>query len=198
MSNRGYTIKNQHAVQFITFAVVQWVDARLRNGQVFSRKEYADILVESLKHCQKEKGLKVHAWCIMSNHLHLILSATEPNKLSDILRDLKKFTSINIIKAISENPKESRKSCLPELQAGMLWIFKDAGEKNNRNKDYQFWQQDNHPIECDTNEILETRLIYIHQNPVRAGLVRYEQDYVYSSGIDCYAEGKGFLEIDFV
>ena len=70
----------------------------------------------------------------MSNHVHLIASATEPNKLSDILRDLKKFTSTNIIKAISENNKESRKSCLPELQAGMLWIFKDAGEKNNRNK----------------------------------------------------------------
>jgi len=60
----------------------------------------------------------------MSNHVHLIISATEPNKLSDILRDLKKFTSTNIIKAISENDKESRKSCLPELQAGMLWIFK--------------------------------------------------------------------------
>ena len=184
MSNRGYTIKNQHAVHFITFAVVQWVD-------VFSRKEYADILVESLKHCQKEKGLKIHAWCIMSNHVHLILSATEPNKLSDILRDLKKFTSTNIVKAITENSKESRKNW-------MLWIFKDAGEKNNRNKDYQFWQQDNHPIECNTNEILETRLVYLHQNPVRAGLVRYEQDYVYSSGIDYYVEGKGLIEIDFV
>ena len=133
MSNSGYIIKNQHAVHFITFAVVQWVD-------LFSRKEYADILVESLEYCQHEKGLKIHAWCIMSNHVHFILSATEPNKLSDILRDLKKFTSNNIIKSIVENTKESRKSW-------MSWIFKDAGEKNNRNKDYQFWQQDNHPIQ---------------------------------------------------
>jgi len=56
-------------------------------------------------------------WCIMSNHVHLIASATEPNNLSDILRDLKKFTSTNIIKAILDNPKESRKSWI-------LWIFK--------------------------------------------------------------------------
>ena len=70
----------------------------------------------------------------MSNHVYLIHSVTEPNKHSDILRDLKKLTYSNIIKAIIENTKESRKSCLPELQAGMLWIFKDAGEKNNRNK----------------------------------------------------------------
>ena len=64
---------------------------------------------------------------IISNPIHLILSATEPNKLSDILRDLKRFTSTNIIEAISENDKESRISW-------MLRIFKDAGEKNNRNK----------------------------------------------------------------
>lgn len=61
----------------------------------------------------------------------------------------------------------------------MLWIFKKSGEKNNRNKDYQFWQQENHPVECDTKEILETRLAYLHENPVRAGLVRYEQDYLF-------------------
>ena len=48
MSDHGYTIKNQHAIHFITFAVVQWVD-------VFSRKEYADILVESLKQARKKR-----------------------------------------------------------------------------------------------------------------------------------------------
>jgi REP element-mobilizing transposase RayT len=103
MSNRGYSIKDQQAIHFISFAVVQWVD-------VFTRKEYADILVGSLKFCQTSKGLNVHAWCIMSNHLHLIVSAKEPNKLSDILRDFKKFTSSQILKAIAENNKESRKN----------------------------------------------------------------------------------------
>ena len=127
----------------------------------------------------------------MSNHVHLIISTTAPNKLSDVLRDFKKFTSNKIIDAISENSRESRKSW-------MLWIFKRAGEKNNRNKDYQFWQQGNHPVECDTNEILDSKIKYLHENPVRAGLVRYEQDYVYSSGIDYYTTEKGLLEIVFV
>jgi putative transposase len=184
MSDRGYSIKDQHAIHFITFAVIQWID-------VFTRTEYADIVVESLKFCQQKKGLKVHAWCIMSNHIHLIISAIEPNKLSDVLRDFKKFTSSQIIKAISGNIKESRRGW-------MLWIFKKAGEKNKRNEDYQFWQQDNHPIECDTNQIVDSRLIYLHENPVRAGLVRFEQDYVYSSGIDYYTEEKGLIEIDFL
>ena len=80
----------------------------------------------------------------------------------------------------------------------MLWIFKKAGERNNRNEDYQFWQQENHPVECATLEILKSRLIYLHENPVRAGIVRNEQDYLYSSGIDYYTEGKGLIEIVFI
>ncbi len=55
MSDRGYSIKDQHAIHFITFAVVQWVD-------VFSRREYADVLLESLRFCQQKKGLRIHAW----------------------------------------------------------------------------------------------------------------------------------------
>jgi REP element-mobilizing transposase RayT len=76
MSDRGYSIKDQYAIHFITFSVVQWID-------VFSRTEYADIVLESLKFCQTNKGLKVHAWCIMSNHIYLIISTIEPNRCSE-------------------------------------------------------------------------------------------------------------------
>ncbi|ADY50670.1 hypothetical protein Pedsa_0083 [Pseudopedobacter saltans DSM 12145] len=184
MSERGYLIKDQFAIHFITFSVIQWID-------VFSRTNYADIVVESLKYCRANKGLRVHAWCIMSNHVHLIVSAVEPNRLSDILRDFKKFTSSNILKAISENNRESRKNW-------MLWIFRKAGERNSKNKDFQFWQQDNHPIQCENDKILETKLQYLHENPVRANIVRREQDYVYSSGIDYYTADKGLIELDML
>lgn len=79
MKDDGYKIRDQYAVHFITFAVVEWID-------VFTRKAYADIVLDSLRHCMQNKGLKVHAWCIMSNHIHLIVSATNGN-LSDLLRD---------------------------------------------------------------------------------------------------------------
>jgi len=132
MSKRGYQIINQNGIHFITFATVQWID-------VFTRKEYAEIVIESLKYCQQKKGLKVHAWVLMSNHIHLMISTTAPYHLSDVLRDFKKFTSFKILEAIQANSKESRKGW-------MLWIFRKAGEKNNRNKEFQFWQQDNHPL----------------------------------------------------
>ena len=50
MSEGGYKIRNQQGLHFITFAVVEWVD-------VFSRKEYCEILLTSLEYCIKEKGL---------------------------------------------------------------------------------------------------------------------------------------------
>ena len=82
-----------------------------------------------------------------------------------------------------ENPKESRKQWL-------LKMFQDNGMKNSNNTKYQFWQQDNHPVELTDNAMIDQRLDYLHNNPVEAGFVRLPEDYVYSSALD-YARGVG-------
>ncbi|HEY6437645.1 MAG TPA: transposase [Ignavibacteriaceae bacterium] len=151
MNDGGYKIRNQAAIHFITFAVVEWVD-------VFTRKEYRDIVLESIRYCQAEKGLLLHCWCIMSNHLHLIVSAKNSD-LSDILWDFKKFTSKQIIKAIEENRGESRKE-------RMLRIFREEGEGNSRNKSYQFWRQDNQPQELYSPAFVFQKMNYVHNNSV--------------------------------
>ena len=104
----------------------------------------------------------------MSNHIHLIVSAANGN-LSDILRDFKKFTSKEIITTIENNKRESRKNW-------MLWLFKKAGEKNSRNKEYRFWQQDNHAIQLETVEFTLDKLNYLHNNPVKAGIVEKAEE----------------------
>ncbi len=88
MSYGGYKIRNPEGIHFITFAEVEWVD-------VFTRKAYRDILLDSIRHCQQDKGLMVHAWCLMSNHVHLVVSARN-NDTSNILRDFKKFPSVRL------------------------------------------------------------------------------------------------------
>jgi len=184
MAQAGYKIRNQTEVHFITCTVVQWVD-------VFTRSAYADIVIDSLNFCITQKGLLVHAWVIMPNHLHIIVSAKDGIELSNIIRDFKKFTAGMILKAIETNPKESRKSWL-------LWLFKGAGAQNSRNENYQFWQQDNHPIELGNHERKQQRLHYLHQNPVRAGLVVEPWHYRYSSACDYMDNRKGLVEIDFI
>ena len=87
-------------------------------------------------------------------------------QLGHVIRDIKKFTAVKIIEAIQNNPQESRRELL-------MWLFERAGTRNLNNTRYQFWQQHSHPIEPNTNEKLDQRLNYIHNNPVAAGIVRY-------------------------
>ncbi|TCC89071.1 transposase [Pedobacter frigiditerrae] len=177
-----YKFSNSEGIYFVSFATVGWID-------VFTRRVYRDLFLESLTYCSKEKGLRLHAWVIMSNHVHLIISCMEGQHLANIMRDLKKYSSYRILKEIREYPKESRKDW-------MLYLFGKAGEKNSNNKVFQFWQQDNHPIELDPQtNMFDTRINYLHDNPVEAGLVVKGSDYLYSSAID-YEDDKGLIEID--
>ncbi len=172
---------------FISFAVpghdpgCAWVD-------VFTRRDYKDIMVESLCFCQKEKGLLLFAWVIMSNHVHLIARAAEGARLQDIIRDLKKYTSKQIIKAIEEHPGESRREW-------MLLFFSEAGESNSNNKDFQFWQQHNKPIALTTNEMIARYLNYLHENPVKEGYVEFAEDDVYCSA-PAIAGKPGLLKLE--
>ncbi|RYE26221.1 MAG: transposase [Sphingobacteriales bacterium] len=182
MSTGGYKIWNKEGVHFVTFAVVEWVD-------VFTRKEYRDIFIDSIRHCQQAKGLKLYSWCLMSNHVHMVISSDKG--ISEIMRDLKKFTSKQLIKAVTEHPQESRRDW-------MLQIFKLAGADNSRNVNYQFWRQDNQPKECYSKEFTLQKLEYIHNNPVAAGIVERAEDYLYSSARDYYGGGKGLLEVEIL
>jgi len=57
-----YKFRDQERLYFVSFAVVYWLD-------IFIRNEYKDILIENLKYCQREKGLEVYGWCIMTSHV---------------------------------------------------------------------------------------------------------------------------------
>lgn len=105
--SRNYKFHNPEGLYFISFAVVGWLD-------VFIRNEYKDLFLESIRFCQKEKGLEIHAWCIMSSHVHLVFRSIKGQKPELLIGDLKRFTSKSIVKAIMENPKESRKDFLLE------------------------------------------------------------------------------------
>ncbi len=97
----SYQIKDQSAIYFVTFQVVGWVD-------IFSRKIYRDLILESLKFCQINKALIIYGYVVMTNHLHLILRS-DNDSLSDTIRDFKRFTSREIIKSIEMSKEESRR-----------------------------------------------------------------------------------------
>lgn len=177
-----YSIRNQDEVYFLTLTVVDWID-------VFTRREHKLLLVDSLKYCQENKGLVIYGWCLMSNHLHLLAAVAEGHSLSDILRDLKKFTSKKIVSAIQTEP-ESRRDW-------MLYRFQFAGKFKPNVKEYKFWKDGNHAVECHSYSFLMEKLNYIHQNPVRAMIVDKPEHYLFSSAMN-YAGVKGLLKVVIV
>lgn len=173
-----YKFYEKEGIYFVTITVVHWID-------LFTRKEFRHLLLDSLRYCQQHKGLIIHAWCVMPSHLHLIISS-KGEALEAILRDLKKHTSKEIVKLLPQI-NESRR-------AWLMNAFEKAAKEVKRVRNYKVWQDGNHPILLDSRQLQEQRLEYLHQNPVEAELVDEPHYYWYSSARD-YAGEKGLLEV---
>jgi hypothetical protein len=77
----------------------------------------------------------------------------------------------------------------------MLSKFRNAGAYNSNNNEYQFWQQNNKPIELWSVSVIQQKLDYIHMNPVEAGFVEKPEEYLYSSARN-FNESKGLLNLE--
>lgn len=178
MSGDSYTIRDQNGYYFLTMTVVRWVD-------IFTRVEYKDVIVDSLNYCIQNKGLELNAWVLMTNHLHIVGRVSTDLGMSGFLRDFKKFTSKRILELIQEIP-ESRREWL-------LNRFDFEAKRTGRAENFKLWKDGNHAIDLQHIGAFN-KIDYIHQNPVRAGIVNEPDHYIYSSAID-YANGKGLVQV---
>jgi putative transposase len=167
---------------YLTFQIVGWVD-------IFTRKIYRNIAIESLQFCQQHKGLYLYAYVIMSNHMHL-LAKSETGDLSGIIRDFKNNTSKKFLNVLNDTV-ESRSDW-------MKLVFEYHGKFKNKQTN-QVWTHENHAEHIYSQKFIEQKIDYIHNNPVRAGIVSRPEDYLYSSASN-YAELNSiieFVKIDF-
>lgn len=163
MSER-YKVIDSTKPTFVTLTLVGWVD-------LFIRRKYMTLLDESLAYCIANKGLKVHAYVYMTSHLHLIVTS-QKEEIQAIVRDFKKYTNKKLIEFIKEGG-ESRKEWL-------LNKFSYEGKRSGRSK-YKVWKDGFHPVLLDETQKLIQRLNYIHYNPIAAGFVEHERDWLNSS-----------------
>jgi putative transposase len=119
-----YTIREPGVPYFITCTVVKWIP-------LFTRKPYFDILIDTLQFCRQHKGLKIYAYVILDNHLHLVVAG---DKLTDILRDFKSYTAKLLIARLEQDQK--------------TWVlnqFRYYKQPTKTRSDYQVWQEGFHP-----------------------------------------------------
>lgn len=164
---------------FLTLTTIGWID-------IFTRLSQRYLIVNSLRHCQRKKGLEIYAYCIMPSHIHLLCRADENTPLSDIIRDFKKYTSRKIIENIL-GEKESRREW-------MLKLFSEACEHLARDQKYKVWQDGYHAEIIETPRFLYQKLNYIHNNPVVDKIVDFPENYWFSSARD-YAGMESMLDV---
>ena len=180
MGTDNYTHGKQ-ACYFITFNTVDWVD-------VFIRPVYKQVIVHTLNHFIDNKGLIVHAWCLMTNHLHMMIQAKEGYVMAEIEKEFKTFTATKILEAIDTEP-DARKEW-------MMKRFENFGNILGLLKKYHVWQSSSSPsfIDLKRTDALLEHISFIHENPVRDRFVDTATDYPYSSARD-YAGMKGLVKI---
>lgn len=179
-----YKFIDKEGVYFTTSTLVGWVD-------LFTRDIYRNIVLDSLQFCQQNQGLNIHAWVMMTNHVHLICSAKDGGNLGQVLRNFKSFTAMKLIDAVINNKQESRK-------AWILDLFEKHGKKNTSNQRFQCWQHENQPFLLDSKFLYDQRLNYLHYNPVTAGFVTEPFHWKYSSADEYYNDIKGRLELNIL
>ncbi|MDR2692220.1 MAG: transposase [Dysgonamonadaceae bacterium] len=177
----GYQISEQDELYFMTFQIVRWID-------IFTRKVYRDIVIDSLRFCEQHKGLEIYAFVIMSNHIHL-LARSATGQLSNTVKEFKSFTAKKILEVL-HTEVESRKEWI-------LNLLEFSAKQHKRNEKYQLWTHENHAEIVYGNQFMDSKINYIHENPVRAGIVEKAEDYLYSSAGN-YAGLDGVLEVTLI
>lgn len=164
----------KEGLYFLTSTTVEWLP-------IFTEQIYFDIVIDSLKFCQNQKGLDLHAYVILDNHFHLIASAPE---LSGTIASLKKFTARQIIDTLKECHKD--------------WLLTELAfykKKYKINSQYQLWQEGSHPQLILSEKIFRQKIEYIHHNPLKRGLVDLPEHWRYSSARNYFRDDHSIIEI---
>jgi len=159
---KPWSFQRSPDLYFCTDVIVGW-------QYVFTSLEFFQTITESLKYCQAQKGLQLHAYVIMPNHLHTIISALQNNP-SDIMRDFKRYTSQQISDLLAQVSNHR-----------LLHYFSSVARREGRGNTFKIWESGSHPVLIDNGDFLDQKLQYIHDNPVRKGYVEKPEHWKYSS-----------------
>ena len=170
-----YTIVESEGIYFLTATIVNWLPALIGGNA-------CDMVLESLSFCRKHKHLRLYAYVIMENHVHLVAEAPE---LSRCIQSFKQYTARGLIALAQAEGKE--------WQLHQFDYCRKAYKGRSR---YQVWQEGSHPQLIQGDAMLRQKILYIHNNPVRRGYVDKPEHWRYSSARNYEIQDHSVLEID--
>ncbi|NOQ37082.1 MAG: transposase [Methylococcaceae bacterium] len=174
MGRSRYKIIEPKAPHFLTCTILNWIP-------IFTRPVTVQVILDALNHRQQHCGLKLHAYVILENHLHLI---AQPPNLSKEMASFRSWTATQLI-AVLQQQNASR--ILKQLN------FYKKAHKNDRQ--HQVWEEGTHPQQILNNDMMRQKIDYIHNNPVKRGYIENPTHWRYSSA-GVYDGKQGLLDID--
>jgi len=191
-----------------------------RQRSLLLNDKYYRMILDSLGFLKQKYKFEVVAYVVMSTHLHLILFLQKGTVLSDIMRDFKKFTAYKIRKQLEEDgafdlldslrvpsdlcrevTPDTTNSVTPDTTGGSVTPdttrVPSGVTSRRKGQKFKIWEDRFDDLYLTRKETFWTKFNYIHNNPVKAGLVEKPEDYPYSSARNYYLETKeGLLEVD--
>jgi len=158
----AYQFQEGVFVYFETFTITDWLP-------IFINPEPIQILIDSLNFCIEQKHLRINAYVIMPNHVHLIVFDAQLNnqRLKQTLMDFRKFTGHKLANYIDNH--------LPCTLSAVIH------DKNLDDRHRQVWQPGWHAEGVVGEKFWEQKINYIHMNPVKKGFVDLPEHWHYSS-----------------
>jgi REP element-mobilizing transposase RayT len=174
MGRSRYKIYEPTHPHFVTCTILHWLP-------IFTRKESVQIIIDSLKFLQEKDNLKLYAYVILENHLHMVLQSDD---LAKPMESFKKYTANQILKLLKEGNIKT-----------LLEQFKFYKKAHKIDKEYQIWEEGYQPKLMQTDVMMISKIKYIHENPVKRGYVDDANHWRYSSARN-YEGGSGLIEIE--
>lgn len=185
----GSVSKVRKLAKFDHLNYIRFVTGGTHNGvKVFALDQrFCDIFVQNLDHYRDRFAYKLFGFVIMPDHFHLLLLPKVEDKLSKILMSLKGYTARKILDVMKG---EGRVDILAKLR------LTRRGSKGTKASSFAVFQPDNYVFNVFSLGKLREKLDYMHNNPVKAGLVKHPGAYRWSS-FACYTgNGTSIIEMD--
>ena len=158
---------NGPALVFITTTVLDWIP-------IFKNKEFAVKILKQLDEAAGYFKASIVGYVVMPSHIHFLLGLSDYGDLSDFMKAFKGVSSRKLKDSVIE------------------WY----GDKFTNDGKFQLWKRRFDDVIIYSENQFKTKLEYIHNNPVRAGLVSDSVDWLYSSANEWLSEKAGLIKID--
>jgi putative transposase len=133
-----------NTIYFYTASILDW-------KCILNDETRQNIILSSIQYLTELNAVKVYAFVIMPNHIHIIWQPLSNEKVKNVQLSFMKFTAQKMLFQLQD-------SKYPQIDDFLV---------DKKDRKYQIWQRNPLAVELYSRKVIEQKLDYIHNNPVQ-------------------------------